>query len=138
MFFIVAAFWLWDVFAGKNNFMPQRRPLGKYWVVPLAFIAFWFPINADTFLPDFAPMNFLTNVAGLTFCMMTTVYLAILILYYPQVNMATMRVTSIVGTIIGFYNIMISFVENPTELWWYGILHIPLFIVSLYSFILSF
>lgn len=136
MFLVVAAFWFWDVVAEKNDFTPQKRPLWKYWVIPLAFLAFWFPLNSDM-MPDFNPIYLLTNVAGLTFCMMTSVYLAILTLYYPRVNTATLRVTSLVGTIIGFYNIMIDFFIDPAKLWWCGTLHIPLVIISIYALVLS-
>ena len=77
-------------------------------------------------MPDFNPIHLLANVAGLAFCLMTPVYLAILILYYPKVNIATLRVTSLVGAIIGFYNMLTNFIMFPTLLWWNGVLHVPL------------
>ncbi len=137
MFLVVAAFWFWEAVAKKNDFTPQKRPLGKYWVVPLAFLAFWYPVNPGTLMPDFNPIYLLTNGAGLTFCMMTPVYLAILTLYYPKVNMATLRVTGLVGTIIGFYNMMTNFLIDPGGFWWNGVLHIPLVIISIYALVLS-
>lgn len=136
MFLIVAAFWFWEAVAKKNDFTPQKRPLWKYWVAPLAFLAFWFPVNSNM-MPDFNPIYLLTNVAGLTFCMMTPVYLAILTLYYPEVNIATLRVTSLVGIIIGFYNMMTNFLIDPGRLWWNGVLHIPLVVISIYALVLS-
>jgi len=129
MFNLVAAFWFWDVFAQKNDFTPRRQPLWKYWVIPFAFLAFWYPLN-PTGMPDFNPIYLLTNVAGLTFCMMTPVYLAILTLYYPGTNIATLRVTSLVGVIIGSYNIWMNFFIYPSFLWWNGVLHIPLLTIS--------
>lgn len=136
MFLIVAAFWFWEAVAKKNDFTPQKRPLWKYWVAPLAFLTFWYPVNSNM-MPDFNPIYLLTNVAGLTFCMMTTVYLAILTLCYPRVNIATLRVTSLVGTIIGFYNMMTNFLIDPDRLWWNGVLHIPLVVISIYALMLS-
>lgn len=136
MFLFVAAVWLWEAIAKKNDFSPQKRPWWKYWVVPLALLAFWFPLGADM-MPDFNPLYLVTNAAGLTFCMMTSVYLAILTLYYPRVNMATLRVTSIVGVIIGFYNMMNNFLVTPAKFWWNGVLHIPLVIISVYALVLS-
>ena len=105
----------------------------KYWVVPLAFLAFWYPLNQDTFLPDFNPIYLFTNVAGLTFCMMTPVYLAILLLHYPQINIATLRVTGLAGIIIASYNILLNFFMYPDLLWWNGVLHIPLLMISGYA-----
>lgn len=129
---IVAAFWFWDVFVQKNDFTPKKQPIGKYWVIPLAFLAFWYPLNPSTAMPDFNPIYLITNVAGLTFCMMTPVYLAILTQYYPRINIATLRVTGLVGIIIASYNVFMNFILNPSLLWWNGILHIPLLSISGY------
>jgi hypothetical protein len=130
MLLVVAAFWFWDVLAQKNEFTPVEQLKWKYWVIPLAFIAFWYPLNQNTFMPDFNPINLFTNAAGLTFCMMTPVYLAILILHYPQINIATLRVTGLAGIIIAFYNILLNFIMYPDLLWWNGVLHIPLLMIS--------
>jgi len=137
MFLVVAGFWIWEARACKNDFMPMKRPVWTYWVVPLAFLAFWYPINLDTMMPDFNPLYLLTSGAGLTFCMMTPVYLAILTLFYPKVNIATMRVTALVGIIIAIYNVALNFFMEPDLLWWNGVLHIPLLSISGYSLGLS-
>jgi hypothetical protein len=130
MLIIVAAFWFWDVFAQKNEFKPMEQPIWKYWVIPLAFLAFWYPLNPDTFMPDFNLVYLVTNAAGLTFCMMTPVYLAILYLHYPQINIATLRVTGLAGIIIASYNILLNFFLHPATLWWNGVLHLPLLMIS--------
>jgi len=136
-FLIVAAFWFWEVIAKKNNFTPRKQPIWKYWVIRFAFLAFWYPLNSQL-MRDFNPIYLLTNVAGLTFCMMTPVYLAVLTLYHPRINIATLRVTSLVGTIIGFYNIQVNFFMHLSVLWWNGMLHIPLLTISIYGLALSF
>jgi len=138
MFLIVAAFWFWEASTQRNDFTPQKQPIWKYWVIPFAFLAFWYPANPITLMPDFNPVYLLTNGAGLAFCMMTPVYLAILTLYYPRINIPTLRVTSIAGTIIGFYNILVNFFMVPSILWWNGLLHIPLITISVYGLMLSF
>jgi hypothetical protein len=138
MFLLVALFWLWEAIARENDLAPQQRPLWKYWVVPLAAIAFWYPLDPETMMPDFNLAYLLTGVAGLTFCMMTPVYLALLTLYHPRINRATLRVTALVGLIIGFYNMLVNFGFAPETMWWNGVLHIPLVILSLYALILSF
>ncbi len=138
MFLFVSAFWFWEAVVGMNDFSAQPRPLWKYWVVPLAFFAFWFPLNQVTFRPDFNPLYLFTSGSGLTFCMMTPVYLAVLTIFHPRVNLVTMRITSIIGLIIGFYNMLVNFVFEPELLWWNGILHIPLVVLSAYGLVLSF
>jgi len=139
MFNVVAAFWFWEAIAQESDFTPQKKPTWKYWVIPVAFLAFWYPCDILGVLavPDFNPIHVLTNEAGLTFCMMTPVYLAILTLYHPRVNIATLRVTALVGVIIAFYNVLVNFIL-ASSLWWNGVLHMPLLTVSTYALILSF
>lgn len=137
MFLVVAAFWAWEAIVVKNDFKPTRIPLWRYWVVPLLLLAFWYPLDFRTAKPDFNPAHLFTNVAGVTFCMMTSVYVGLLTLYWPRVNQAVLRVTSIVGLIIGLYNVNLNFIFKPGILWWNGILHIPLLVISLYGLILS-
>ena len=81
---IVAIFWFWKVSVNRNNFTSQKLPIIRYWVVPLAFLAFWHPANLESMKPDFNLAYLFTNPAGLAFCMMTPVYLGILTLYYPK------------------------------------------------------
>jgi len=57
--------------------------------------------------------------------MMTIVVLCVLLAYYPKVNKGTLRVTSIVGLLIGVGNLWLEFIYMP-ELLWIGVLHIPL------------
>jgi hypothetical protein len=137
MFLTVAGFWLWEAIVMKNDFSPAKSPIWKYWVVPLAFLAFWYPLNLRTALLDFNPVCLFTNIAGAAFCTMTPVYVALLTLYWPKVNIATLRVTSLVGLIIGLYNMHLNFFVRPSTLWWNGVLHIPLLVISLYGLIIS-
>lgn len=129
---LVAIFWFWEASINKNNFSPQKLPIIRYWVVPLAFLAFWGT------KPDFNLADLFTNGAGLAFCVMTPVYLGILTLYYPGGNIATLRVTSLLGIIVGFWNMVVNFLIKPDILWWNGVLHLPLVFISIYALILSF
>lgn len=138
MFLLVAVFWFWETIIAKNDFTTPNLTPSTLWVIPLAFIAFWYPLNTVTMMPDFNPLGIIANEAGLTYCMMTPVYLAILIIHYPNINMATFRITSIVGVIIGFYNFLVNFVWYFELLFWNGLFHLPLIALSIYGLILSF
>jgi Na+/proline symporter len=83
------------------------------------------------------PILLLTNVTGLAFCMMAPVYVGLLTLYWPRVNISTLRATSLVGLIIGLYNMYANFGIDPGRHWWNGVLHIPLLVISLYGLIIS-
>jgi hypothetical protein len=135
MFLIVAAFWVWEAVVLQNDYTFRKLPIRRYWVVPLAVLAFWAPAGRGR--PDFNPILLFTNGAGLAFCLMTPVFVGLLTLYWPGVNMPAMRVTSLVGFIIGLYNMYANFGINPARRWWNGVLHIPLLVISLYGLILS-
>ena len=135
---LVAVLWFWEASVNRNNFTLHRFPVIRYWVVPLAFFAFWYPVNPDSMKPDFNLIYLFTNGAGLAFCTMTPVYLGILTLYYPHVNIPSMRVTGLLGIIIGFWNMVVNFLFKPNILWWNGVLHLPLVFISIYAFVLSF
>ena len=137
MFPAVAGFWTWEAIVQQNNFTPAKIPIWRYWVVPPTLMAFWFPADPRTFMPDFNPAYLLTNGAGIAFCAMTPVYVGLLTIYYPRVNIVTLRVTSLVGLIIGLNNMNLNFFISPGILWWNGILHIPLLGISVYGLILS-
>lgn len=137
MFLAVASFWIWEVCVFKNDFTPRKQAICKYWVAPLALLAFWYPLNAQTGMPDFNPVYLFTNCAGMAFCTMTPVYVALLTIYYPRVNIPTLRVTSLAGTIIGVNNMHLNFIVGPSTLWWNGVLHIPLLVISIYALVLS-
>ena len=137
MFLAVAALWVWEAVVLQNDFTPRKRPTWTYWVVPLAFLAFWYPINLKTGKPDFNPIYIFTSPAGVAFCLMTPVYVGLLTIYYPKVNMVTLRITSLVGLSIGIANMFTNFLMRPSTNWWNGVLHIPLLVISLYGLIIS-
>jgi len=136
LFLVVALLWMWEVIAERNNFEPRQQPLWKWWVAPLALLAFLAPIDASTMSPDFSPVSLLTNESGLTFCMMTPVILAVMTLYHPAVNLAVLRVSSFVGMMLGAVNMLMWFVMIPSA-WWMGVLHIPLLTISICAFVLA-
>ena len=137
MFLTVAVLWIWEAVVQHNDFTWRKQPVWKYWVVPLAVLAFWYPLDWRTWKPDFNPVYLFTNVAGVAFCMMTPVYVGLLTLYWPKVNIAALRVTSLVGLSIGIANMFTNFLVRPSVNWWNGVLHIPLLVISLYGLILS-
>jgi len=137
MFGLVAGAWILEAMAGKNDFSKHDRSFWKYLVIPPAVIAFWSPISVITGKPDFNPAYFLTSGSALTFCLMTPVFMAVLIFFYPQVNMLALRMTGVVGVIIGLYNIIPKLILGLYSNRWDGILHLPLLILSAIGLVLS-
>ncbi len=126
----IAGFWLYETIHPKNDFSPRKQPIWKYWVFIPALLAFWEPVNPISGLPDFQFSYWITSSAGLSFCMMTPLYLAILITFFPKVNHSILLITSLVGLGYALGNLYIAFFFN-IHYWWVGILHIPLLILSI-------
>lgn len=131
---VVGLFWMWEAYDPKNVYVFQKLPTWRYWVLPLAFLAFWFPMSAEA-SPDFNPLLLLTSSFGVMFCPTTPVVISLLTLIYPNANKHVLRVTSFVGLIIGLFNVL-SFFVMPGYPLWLLILHTPLIIISLYGLLL--
>jgi hypothetical protein len=134
---VVAVSWIVEAVNPKSDFTPAKVSPWKSWVVPLAALAFWFPVDASGSSPQFTLANLVANGSMLTYCMVTPVVLAALIIFYPRVNLVTMRVTSYVGIMFGVTNEVEWFVLHPS-MWWMGIMHIPLITMSVYAFAITF
>jgi hypothetical protein len=133
---LIALSWLWESIIQKTDYSTVQTGFRRYWTIPLALLAFWFPIHPETLQPDFNPLYLITSEAGLTFCMLVPIYLTILLLYYPRVNPVTLRITSLAGFFIAIMNVVQFFILNK-GLVWMGILHLPQFFIALYGLILS-
>jgi hypothetical protein len=133
---LTAAAWLWEAIFIQNDFS-RRPPICRLAILlPVSLLALWGPINEVDLLPDFHLIHFKLSGTSLTFCMMTTVFLAVLLAYFPGVNPVTLRITSLTGLLIGIGNLWLEFVYLP-EMWWVGVLHIPLVVLSALGLFLS-
>lgn len=133
---IIAASWFWEGVVRQSDLGRAKLTADRLWVLPLAALAFWYPINMSTLAPDFKLHYLITSEAGVTFCMMLPVYLAVMLLFLPNVNVVTLRVTSFAGVVIGFLSAVQFFALNQ-GMGWMGMLHLPLLIISIYAFVLS-
>lgn len=131
---IVGLFWIWEVYRHQNNYVFERLPAWRYWVLPFAFLAFWSPVDAQL-NPDFNPLLLLTSSFGVMYCPTTPVIVAFLTLIYPRVNAYVLRTTSFVGLIMGLFNVM-SYFTMPGYTLWNLVLHTPLILISLYSLLI--
>jgi hypothetical protein len=75
------------------------------------------------------------NEAGVTFCMIIPIIIAILSMYENK-NIRLLHIISIIGIYYGILNQITWFVLNR-EFWWMGILHLPLLINSIIGFIIT-
>ncbi len=129
---------VWLIVAFRNELQTSFRsvPWQHLLLLPLALLPFWAPYvtSGNGVRPDFNPLLLLVSPDyGLTFCFTTPVFLLLLILSYPRVNLLAYRITAFSGLIYGVLNLSHWF---KPELRWMGFLHLPLLILSLYALVL--
>ncbi len=130
--FVLAGLWFWEALRPRNNFTFQPQPIRLLWPVPLALLAFWEPVNHATLLPDFNPLYLLTSGTGIVFCLVTPLYLTLILFQLPTVNIPLLGATSFISIFLALGNFLICFVIYPTY-WWVGILHLPLLVIGVYG-----
>jgi len=135
-FLFLSVLWAWEAVAGLNDFSRRRVALWRWWVVPLMVWGFWLPFSPGrTGAFHFDPLFFIREHTGLAFCLTAPVYLGILTLFYPRVNLAVMRLTSLTGVILAFYNMLYALI-GPSL--FQALAHVPLMSISIYALVLSF
>ena len=101
----VALVWLWAAWKGNNEFSFDNVTWKTGWMIPVALFCLWWPMSLKTALPDFKLHYLYDGGSALAFCPMTPVFLTLLVLSRRGVNRVVLRVTAMVGVIIGCYNI---------------------------------
>ena len=134
MFLFVAYVWIRELFNPKNNYDFSNFHWKYSWMIVFALFAYLCPFTTRGEM-DWNLLHFFTRNTATAFCLTTPLFLAILTLNLPKVNIVTYRITAIIGVIIGLYNMMNFF--NPHTVW-LGVVHVPLLTISLYCAILSY
>jgi hypothetical protein len=91
-------------------------------------------MSLKTALPDFQLHYLYDGGSALAFCPMTPVFLTLLVLSRRGVNRVVLRVTAMVGVIIGCYN-MGNFASDTG--FYVGLYHLPLLGMSIYALLSS-
>lgn len=130
---IVAIIWAVQLFSSERNSVRDKIGVHKYWLILLALLAFWFPVDNTGMHPQFSLTELIANESMVTFCMITPVVLVSALLL-DRVNLITLKITAFIGTIFGIMNAITWFVLN-SEMWWMGILHLPLLIISAFTYL---
>ena len=134
MFLFVAYVWIRELFNPENNYDFSNFRWEYLWMIVFALFAYLCPFTSHG-ETDWNLLHFFTRNTATAFCLATPLFLTILTLNLPKVNIVTYRITAIIGVIIGLYNMMNFF--NPHTVF-LGVVHVPLLTISLYSAILSY
>lgn len=134
MFLAIAAGWFWEASIRKNDYTFKPLPPVQYLVVAAAIFSFWNPDRAG----DYRLILFLTSTSPIAFCMITTIYLALLCSIYPRVNLPLFRIASYISILIATVTIgMGFFMDPPVRGRHWSLMHVPMLAVALYSLILG-
>ncbi len=134
MFLFVAYVWIRETLRPENSYDFKPFQWKNAWMVVLALFAFYCPFTHHGEM-DWSLAHFFTRNTATAFCLTTPLFLTIMTLNLPNVNIVTYRITAIIGVIIGLYNMMNFF--NPHTVF-LGVVHLPLVIISLYCAVLSY
>lgn len=134
MISLVGFVWLRSTWKRDSYFSFANLTWKTGWMIPIALFCLWWPLNPQTGLPDFQLHYFWNSGSALAFCPMTPLFLTLLLLSQSTVSRTVLRVTAMVGLIIGVYN-MGNFM-SPTN-FYLGIYHLPLLCFSIYALWMS-
>jgi len=145
MFLFVAYVWIKEVFQSENDYSFSNLKWKYSWMIFLSVFTYICFIDGDYI--DYNPLHFFMKDSATKFCLITPLFLTIMTLNIPKINIVTYRITAIMGVIVSFYYILSdlcvsSFYFILSDLCLYGLfqelLNISLLAVSLSCAIVSY
>jgi len=133
---LLGVLWLWVARRDKLQASFKGVPTWRWALLPLALLVFWSPIGLEgsKVIPNFNPLLLLTSPDyGLAYCFVTPVFLFLLILSYPKVDLFAFRVTAFNALLYGLFNLTHWF--DP-EMVWMGVMHVPLLVIPLVALLM--
>ena len=136
-FTLLGILWIWAGVKGGTEPLFANIQWHHLFFLPFAILSFWAPyqIKANMVLSNFNPALLLTSPDfGLTFCFTAPVFLYLLFILFPKINIPVYRITAFNGLLYALFNIAHWF--NP-DTRWMGVLHLPLLVLSIAALIQS-
>ena len=135
MMLLVALLWMREAWRGSSRLTFGNLNRRTAWLIPVAFFCLWWPMDMMRGAePDFSPIHLFAGGSAMAFCPMTPVFLVLLLLSKENIDLTLLRVTALVGFIIGCYN-MGNFATDAG--FYLGLYHLPLVGISLYALLKS-
>ncbi len=114
---LLGLLWLWVAWKDRLHLSFKDAPRWRWLLLPFALLVFW--------SPDY----------GLAYCLMTQVFVFLLILAWPQVDGFAFRVTAFNGLLYALFNL--SHWAVPERIW-LGVMHLPLLVMPMVALGLTF
>lgn len=136
-FILLGILWIWAAVKSNNEPLLTNIQWRHMIFLPFSVLSFWTPyqVKANVVLPDFNPALLLTSPDyGLIFCLTAPVFLFLLFVLFPRINIPVYRITAFNGLLYALFDIAHWF--NP-DTRWMGVLHLPLLVISIAALIQS-
>lgn len=135
MMLLVALLWMREAWWGSSRLTFGNLNRRTAWLIPVVLFCLWWPMDMMRGAePDFSPIHLFAGGSAMAFCPMTPVFLVLLLLSKENIDLTLLRVTALVGFIIGCYN-MGNFAADAG--FYLGLYHLPLVGISLYALLKS-
>jgi hypothetical protein len=124
---------LWIYAAVKDRFGPVmvEKKWQNFLFLPFALLSFWSPYKVvnNSIVMNFDPILLFTSPDyGLAFCFTVPMFLYLLYVLYPKINIVMYRITAYVALLYAIFNLSHWFNADTR---WMGFLHIPLLVLSI-------
>lgn len=127
--------WMREAWRGSSRLTFGNLNRRTAWLIPVVLFCLWWPMDMMRGAePDFSPIHLFAGGSAMAFCPMTPVFLVLLLLSKENIDLTLLRVTALVGFIIGCYN-MGNFAADAG--FYLGLYHLPLVGISLYALLKS-
>ncbi len=136
-FTLLGILWIWAAVKSNNEPLLTNIQWHDMIFLPFVVLSFWAPykVKANVVLPDFNPALLFTSPDyGLTFCFTAPVFLYLLFVLFPRINILVYRITAFNSLLYALFDIAHWF--NP-DTRWMGVLHLPLLVISIAALIQS-
>lgn len=134
MMLLVALLWMREAWREQHADLRQSEPKDSM-ADTRGTLCLWWPMDMMRGAePDFSPIHLFAGGSAMAFCPMTPVFLVLLLLSKENIDLTLLRVTALVGFIIGCYN-MGNFATDAG--FYLGLYHLPLVGISLYALLKS-
>lgn len=135
MMLLVALLWMREAWRGSSMLTFGNLNRRTAWLIPVALFCLWWPMDMMRGAePDFSPIHLFAGGSAMAFCPMTPVFLVLLLLSKENIDLTLLRVTALVGFIVGCYN-MGNFATDAG--FYLGLYHLLLVGISLYALLKS-
>ena len=133
--YLLGFYFIYEIYTQENKLSWSTMKKGRLIFVLLIPLLVWNPVSFKEGIWDFSFNQLLSNESGVTFCYVAASLLIVLLLFYPHVNKHLFGILTFSTSLIGVMAIIVFGYQKKLPL---VTMHIPVILVTLYSYYLYF